>query len=177
MKLLPLATGIFSLFIFSAAHAIQITDVKTFNQTFEYGGSFDFSYNLADYGFDPERDRLVGEAILTFEFRDLNYSPDKDFIDRPFISLFIDQGRSFMRIYDEDWVVDNGLPWFNEAGIMHPYLQIEGENTWLGNVTLNFEFTPGPETLVPEPLPVTLMGIGLLAIVMRRYKMHAKLNH
>lgn len=170
MKFLQILIGIFSLCLFTSANAIQITDVKTFDKIFANGESFNFSYNLADYGFDAERDTLVGQTILTFEFRDPTYTPDKDVFDRPFISLFIDQGRGYMRIFNEDWIVDNGLAWFNEDGIMSPHLQVDVADVWLGNVTLNFEFVPGPGTQVPEPLPVVLMIFGLLAIATRRYK-------
>lgn len=176
MKFLQICIGIFSLCLFSVAHATQITDIKTFDKIFANGESFNFSYNLADYGFDANSDTLVGQSVLTFEFRDPTYSPDKDVFDRPFISLFIDQGRGYTRVFNEDWVVDNGLAWFNEAGIMTPYLKVDVGDVWLGDVTLRFEFTPGATTEIPEPLPLMLMGIGLLTIVMRRYKSHAELN-
>lgn len=176
MKFLQLAIGIFSLCIIATANAIQITDVKTFDKTFENGETFSFSYNLADFGFVAERDRIVGRASLIFEFRELPENRE-ELEEHPFISLFIDQGRSFHDVYqDEDWVVDNGLAWFNEAGLMKPILLVSGNDVWLGDVTLNFEFTPGATTEVPEPLPIMLMGFGLLAIVMRRYKSHVTAN-
>ncbi len=45
-------------------------------------------------------------------------------------------------------------------------------DVWLGDVKLDFEFTPGTPMQVPEPIPILLMGMGLLAIALGRHKLN-----
>ncbi|RYY76973.1 MAG: PEP-CTERM sorting domain-containing protein [Gammaproteobacteria bacterium] len=166
MKILSTVAGALSLCLASAANAIQITDVKTFDRIFEIGDEFHFMFDLADYGFVKGRDTVV-DASLTLEFRDPKAGPDRDPLEAPFISLFIDQGRQFMRVTDEDWIAS---AWFNENGHMIPYIKVDQDDVWLGDVTVNFEYLPGPDVEVPEPLPLVLISLGLLVIGLRRYK-------
>jgi hypothetical protein len=166
MKFLKIVTAIFCLCIFSTASAIPITKVQTFNQTFAAGDSFHWIFvDLADYGFVAGKDKVsdwVSDSSITFEFRD--YGPDP--FGSAFLSIFMDQARQFGRVGEEDWV---GYAAFNQRGRLIPYVTVSEESAWLGDVTVNFELLRG-NLEVPEPLPITLLGLGLFAIGWRRYK-------
>lgn len=172
MKLLKIVAAIFSLCVFPAANAIPITKVQTFNQTFEAGDSFHWIFvDLADYGFVAGKDRVgdwVTDSSITFEFRD--YGPDP--FNSAFLSIFMDQARQFGRVGEEDWV---GYAAFNQRGRLIPYVTVSEESAWLGDVTVNFELLRG-NVDVPEPLPMTLMGLGLVALGLRRYQSRLSKN-
>jgi len=165
MKLLKIVTAIFSLCAFSEANAVLITKVQTFNQTFEADESFHFiAVDLADYGFVAGTDRVrdwVGDSRITFEFRDNGPDP----FGSAFLSIYMDQARQYGRVGEEDW---EGYAAFNQRGRVIPYVTVSEESAWLGDVTVNFELLRG-NVEVPEPLPITLMGLGLFAFGLRRY--------
>lgn len=168
MKFLSIITGIFSLCVFSSANAVLITEVKTFNQIMESDFHF-ILVDLADYGFVSGKDNVgnwVNNEKITFEFRDPEYYPDKDPIDSPFISLFMDQGRFYGRATNEDW---EAQALFNRAGRLIPYIDLE-DDIWLGKVTVTFDLLQNRHSTVPEPLPLVLMSLGLFVIGLRRYK-------
>ena len=155
---------LFVILIASPASAYSVTDIKTFDRILKQGEEIHWLFDLASYGFVAGRDKLVGSPILTLELRDLKPG---SLDEPPFISLFIDQGRSYHQVNDDqDWVVD-GMPSFNRFGHMIPYLKVDVDDVWLGDVTLTFDFTPGP-TKIPEPAPLALIGLGLLATGLRQ---------
>ena len=168
MKLLSIAAGIFSLCLISTANAVPITKVQTVDQILEGGESFHFLFvDLAEYGFVAGVDRVydwVDQASITFEFRNIDPEAYNDFV---FFRISMDQGRQYGRVDDEDWVGD---AFFNQRGRLIPYVTMESESAWLGDVTVNFELLQNKNVAVPEPLPLALMGLGLFAIGMRRYK-------
>ena len=169
MKFLSILAGIFSFSIFSTANAVQITEVKSFNKIADSEFHFILA-DLADYGFVAGQDRLrdwLGEATITFEFRDPEYGPNRKPEDAAFLSLFMDQGRYFNRASNEDWVLGAA---FNRNGRLIPYLLVYDDDVWLGNVSVTFELLQNKNANVPEPLPLSLMGLGLLVIAIRRYK-------
>jgi len=168
MKFLSMIAGVFSFCFISSANAVLITEVKSFNQIIDSNFHFIFA-DLADYGFVAGKDKVrdwVGDANITFEFRDPEYTPDKDPIDSPFVSVFMDQGRFYGRATNEDW---ERQAIFNQAGRLIPYIHPD-EHIWLGDITLTFDLLQNRNVEVPEPLPLALLSIGLFAIGMRRYK-------
>lgn len=161
-------TFIFSMFIFSFAsyaHAYVVNDVRAFDNIYS-GGELHLEYSLADYGFVAGRDTLIGFPTLRLEVRDPDYRPDKDWSEQPFLMMAIDQARHFARVGTEDWV-ERGF--FNEEGVMPVTIVFDSLDVWLGDITLNFEFTPGPAQ-VPEPAPFILLVAGLAAIGLGRYR-------
>ncbi len=169
MKFLSIAAGIFFLCLFSRAQAVPITKVQTYDQVMR--GEFHFIFvDLADYGFVAGVDKVrnwVGDARITFEFRDIE-SPGPDYGDEPaFLWIFMDQGRQFGRVSDEDW---EGYAFFNDRGRLIPYVTVHDKGAWLGDVTVTFDLLQNKNADVPEPLPLALMGLGLFAIAVRRYK-------
>ena len=171
MKFLSIAASIFSLCLFSSAYAIPITKVQTFDRVIERGEEFHFIIvDLAEYGFVSGVDRVVDwvgpYAEITFEFRDVDYEPENEF-GSAFLWIFMDQGRQFGRVEDEDW---KGSAAFNRTGRLIPYVTVHDEKAWLGDVTVNFDLLQNKNIAVPEPLPIALISLGLIAIGMRRYK-------
>lgn len=167
MKYFNFIFGIFLFAITSHANAYVINDVRTFDTTYNNSETLYLEYNLADYGFVPGRDTLIGWPLLTLEIRDPDYWPGKDWSEQPFLMIVIDQARYFTRVGDEDWE-ERGF--FNEDGIMSVNILFDSIDVWLGDVTLSFEFTPGPTQGVPEPAPFILIAIGLLALGLGRYR-------
>ena len=165
----------FAILLSASASAYPVTDIKTFDRIINNGEHVHWEYDLADYGFVLGHDILVGLPTLTFEFRDPKDSPDRNWEDRPFISLFIDQARLYTRVFMDDFIVDNGGAFFNQDGKMHPYFTVDNDDVWLGNVVLSFDFIPGP-TKIPEPAPLALIGLGLLAIGLRRRNVQQLFN-
>ena len=165
MKCLKLISSIFILCIASYSHAYVVNDVREFDAIY-HGGELRLEYNLADYGFLAGRDTLVALPTLTLEVRDPDYRPDKDWSEQPFLMMVIDQARYFTRVGAEDWI-ERGF--FNEEGIMPVAVLFDSIDVWLGDLTLNFEFTPGP-TQVPEPAPFILLAAGLAAVGLGRYR-------
>lgn len=116
MKFLKIAVAIFSLCFFVNANAVPITKVQTFDQVML--GEFHFLFvDLADYGFvagvDKVRDWIGPHASITFEFRDVEPPGPGYYEDSAFLWIFMDQGRQFGRVSDEDWV---GYAFFNQRG-------------------------------------------------------------
>jgi hypothetical protein len=167
MKFLSIVAGIFSLGIFSTANAVQITEVESFNKIVDSEFHFILA-DLGDYGFVAGKDRVsdwISEATITLEFRDPEYGPGRDPIDAAFLSLFMDQGRFFNRATNEDWVLGAA---FNQNGRLIPYLSVD-DDVWLGNISVTFDLLQS-RVDVPEPLPFVLLGLGLLAIRLGRFK-------
>jgi|GEM_PF-3850455 len=166
MKFLSIAAGIFFLSIFSAANAVQITKVESFNKIVDSEFHFILA-DLADYGFVAGKDRVrdwLGDSTITLEFRDPEFGPGRDPIDAAFLSLFMDQGRFFNRATNEDWVLDAA---FNQNGRLIPYLRVD-DDVWLGNISVTFDLLQS-RVDVPEPLPFVLLGLGVVAIGLRRF--------
>lgn len=167
MKYFNILFGVFLFTITSFAHSTVINDVKTFDKIYNNGEILHWEYELADYGFVLGRDTLIGRPLLTIELRDPNYWPEKDWSEQPFLMIVIDQERHFTRVSNEDW---SERSFFNENGIMPVNILFDSIDVWLGDVTLNIEFTPGPTQAVQEPAPFILIAIGLLALGLGRYR-------
>lgn len=161
MKYINCIFGIFLVAITGYANAYIVKDVRTFDAIYTIDEPFHLEYNLADYGFVPGRDRLIGQPLLTLEIRDPDYWPGKDWSEQPFLMILIDRSRYFTRVGNEDWE-ERGF--FNEDGVMPVDILFDYIDVWLGDVTLSVEFAPGPARLIPEPAPFILIAIGLVAL-------------
>jgi len=166
MKYINIIFSIFLMAMTSYAQAYIVNDVRTFDRIYNNGETLHLKYNLADYGFAPDRDSLIGLPLLTLEIRDPDYWPGKDWTEQPFLMIVIDQARYFTRVGNENWE-ERGF--FNEDGIMSLNIVFDSIDVWLGDVTLNIEFTPGPTQEVQESAPFILIVIGLLALGLSRY--------
>lgn len=168
MKFLSLAAALFSLCLCSTVNAVPITKVQTFNQILEANDSFHFMFvDLADYGFVAGVDRVydwVGDATITLELREANTETPSDY---SFFRIFMDQGRQYGIVDNEDWFGD---AFFNQRGRLIPYITLENGRAWLGDITVTFDLLQNKNAEVPEPLPLVLMTLGLFAIGLRRKK-------
>lgn len=154
----------FLLLVSNIATAHVITEVRALNQTINPGETLVWDYDLARYGFVAGRDTL-GEAQLTVEIRDPDYRADKEWHEQPFVVLYFGH-RDYMRVGIEDWVAASN---FHDRDDITPAIAVTSDiPVWVGLATLTFEFTPGSTVYIPEPSPIILFALGLLALIVSR---------
>lgn len=163
----------FSIFIAAIpvmANAHIINDVRMINSVFHANESVYEVFKLADYGFVEGRDRITSNPLITIELRDTEYRPDKEYWEQPFVMIALSLGRHHARVGIDDWVEH----WsFDEDGLLPVSIAIvDPPAVWIGNITLNFAFSPGP-VVVSEGSSFILMLIGLAALGLGRQRYHA----
>jgi hypothetical protein len=150
------------------ASAYHIEDMRVFNKKLDADHVFQWSYNLEDFGFIPNRDTIAGRPILELKLYGFSKQPCENWGAHPFISLYIDQARIY-GIACENFVVDNGGASFSqETQRMDIYLKVD-KLAMLEYAILRFDFEPGPSA-VSEPGALILLAGGLLMLMRRRWR-------
>lgn len=170
----------------ASANALVLSDVYEFNAPLINGKTNTFIFDFADKGYNHRTDTIT-IVRLSFDFREIIETEEdpahwEDLVDWEPLIIYsrifdgrviygdIDTGierfaTSWNKIYEcqvELWESNTCVENLDLDGIMSSTIVSGSDNLWLGDVRAEIEVTR-----VPEPAPLLLMGLGLIAIARR----------
>lgn len=173
MNKLALYIGTIFFLCFSCiANAYLVRDVVTFNQVLGGDESVSWTHDLTAYGYVPGGNEFSLDFTLMLEVRDISEDPWVEEWDRPFYMISQGPGVGHGRIGDSDLVITRGSTpvHVDMFGKVSPTLYIESGTVWFGSAIFTVEI---PNTSVPEPTPILLFGLGLLALTLQRRRLRS----
>lgn len=163
MKVYPLVSAMFLLFLASLSHAYIVEDVLTFNKVYNSGDFVTLAHDMRKHGFVP--DGTTPSFTLKLELRDPNNGQWED--QWPFYMVSQGHGFDFGRVSPEGFVI-NPAPFFiNSKGYSDARFTVLEGSIWIGRSILTMDIKP-----VPTPSSGVLLIVGVVGMLLlrRRYK-------